>query len=86
MKSKLVMAIAFVLMSSAGYAVEEKNVGTAEFGALDLDGDGYLNEKELKAKKEVADQVDKLDKDKDGKLSEAEFGTFDTEAGMSGTD
>lgn len=45
-----------------------------EFRALDLNGDGYVSAAEAAGYREVVTRFDKADRNRDGKLSRAEFG------------
>jgi EF hand len=46
------------------------------FRKLDTDGDGWISRKEAAAHPEVAAGFDKADRDRDGRLSLAEFATI----------
>src|SRR5687767_3853629 len=84
MKSKLV-AIAFVLGATGAVSMHPASAGPATggaapsspgFGQLDTNGDGFLHKAEAAAHKGMSAQMDKLDTDKDDKISESEFGAF----------
>jgi hypothetical protein len=85
MNSKHVVGVAFFLVSSVAYALGP-NLSAGNFGAMDTNGDGYLHEKELAADKKLSAQMDRLDKNKDDKLTEVEFGAFESPARIGGAD
>ena len=49
-----------------------------EFRALDLDGDGYVSAAEAAGFGEIVTRFDKADRNRDGKLSRAEFARLKT--------
>jgi hypothetical protein len=55
-----------------------KGHGKKDFSALDANGDGSLSKDELKAEASISAKFRELDKDKDGKLSSAEFSAFES--------
>ncbi len=48
-----------------------------EFKELDKNQDSYLSEKEVERSKELWRQMSRLDKNKDSKLDQIEFGAFE---------
>jgi lipopolysaccharide export LptBFGC system permease protein LptF len=85
MKSKLALVTALALASSgAAYAAEKampksphQAQVTKEFNRMDKDKDSYLTVNEIRGDKELSAQMKGLDKNKDDKLDEAEFGAFE---------
>jgi hypothetical protein len=80
-KSKFALISMFVLAFS-GTAIGQ-DLPSTSFQAMDKDGNGNLNDKELKKHpdyEKLSAQMDTLDKDKDGFLNDDEFSGFETGA------
>jgi hypothetical protein len=78
-KSKFALISMFVLAFS-GTAIGQ-DLPSTSFQAMDKDGNGNLNDKELKKHpdyEKLSAQMDTLDKDKDGFLNDNEFSGFET--------
>jgi hypothetical protein len=84
MKSKLV-AIALVLGATGAVSMNPASAAPATggaapsspgFGQLDTNGDGQITMDEMKGDKKMMSKMKMLDKNKDDKISEAEFGAF----------
>jgi hypothetical protein len=75
---------ASVLMLSAGaaQAADPAPVKTPSFSELDTNHDGYIDRKEASASLEVSGWLESADKDKDGKLSPAEFAAAEASVGI----
>lgn len=81
MKSKFALISMFALAFSGAALVQGAPANT--FEGLDTDGNGNLNEKEIKKHKDYKDisaRMATLDKDKDGYLNDDEFSGFETGA------
>jgi hypothetical protein len=59
----------------------EDRVSTRAFQTLDKDKDGYLQEGEGEISKDMAAQMDEVDTNEDGKVSESEFSAFESVRG-----
>jgi hypothetical protein len=83
-KSKFALISVFALAFSG--AALGQDVPSTSFQALDKDGNGNLNDKELKKHpdyEKLSGRMAKLDKDKDGHLNNDEFSGFKTGATQS---
>lgn len=75
MKSFLLMALLLPCSAMAESAAAEisRHQMEEEFRALDLNGDGYVSAAEAAGFREIVIRFDKADRNRDGKLSRAEF-------------
>ena len=64
-----VLCLLFLLAASAARAQQVP----VEFGLLDLDGDGFVTIAEAAGNAEVVTRFDRADRNRDGRLSGAEF-------------
>ncbi len=80
---KIKFALIRVFASAFSGAALGQDVPSTSFQAMDKDGNGNLNDKELKKHKDYKDisaRMATLDKDKDGFLNDNEFHGFETGA------
>lgn len=74
----LLTAVASVAM--AGTQQSTSDQGDIAYKKLDTNGDGYVSPEEATANPKLAAQFDKLDRNGDAKLDQAEFARFETES------
>lgn len=81
-----VAAMAFVLSAGIAQADPQSTRSSAEpsgragqetFGNVDTNADHHIDRKEGSASKKLSQKFDRLDKNKDGQLSESEFAEFE---------
>jgi Ca2+-binding EF-hand superfamily protein len=75
-----VLVIAFLLPCSAlaGQTQTSRYELEEEFRALDLNGDGYVSAAEAAGFGDIVTRFDRADRNRDGKLSRAEFARLKT--------
>jgi hypothetical protein len=81
MKSKLALAVAFVLSIAAGasWAAGKASIPSGgSFASMDNDGNGHITMDEMKGDKKIMSKMKMLDKNSDDKISEAGFSAFST--------
>lgn len=64
---------ALCLLTGPALAASLAALTEADFKALDVNRDGYIDVKEAEVMQQFADLLKAADKDRDGRLSEAEF-------------
>jgi len=74
----LLMAASGVVM--AGTQQSMSGQGDMAYQKLDANGDGYVSPQEATANPKLAAQFDKLDRNGDAKLDQAEFARFETKS------
>jgi hypothetical protein len=71
---RVLAAVALVLCATAARA--DKASIERYFQSLDVNGDGYVSLAEAAGDKVIVQRFDKADRNRDGKLSEKEFGNL----------
>ncbi|MEC5388334.1 EF-hand domain-containing protein [Uliginosibacterium sp. H3] len=75
-------ASALLLSIGAAQAADPARSSSPSFGALDVNRDGYIDVKEASPSLEVTGWLSSADKDKDGRLSAAEFSAAQAALGI----
>jgi hypothetical protein len=75
-------ASALLLSLGAAQAADPAPAKQSSFGTLDVNRDGYIDAKEASPSLEVTGWLSSADKDKDGRLSAAEFSAAQSSLGI----